>query len=77
MLLNTIQLTKREQEILPLLCNALINKEIADKLSLDIKTIEKHIQNIYKKFGVNNRIGLCKRAMMEGYISYSDWITSV
>jgi DNA-binding CsgD family transcriptional regulator len=48
-------LTARETEILSLLTAGNTNKEIAAKLVLSIHTIERHLQNAYRKIGVRNR----------------------
>jgi DNA-binding CsgD family transcriptional regulator len=48
-------LTVRETEILQLLTAGNTNKEIAAKLVLSIHTIERHLQNAYRKIGVRNR----------------------
>lgn len=53
---NTEKLTSREMEILELLANGLLNKEVAEKLFISSGTVKKHIQNIYEKLHVNNRI---------------------
>jgi len=48
-------LTPRELEILELLSQGYAYKQIADKLSLSIGTIQTHISRIYKKLHVNCR----------------------
>jgi DNA-binding CsgD family transcriptional regulator len=48
-------LTVREAEILRLLTAGSTNKEIAARLVLSIHTIERHLQNAYRKIGVRNR----------------------
>ena len=50
-------LSGREQEILLLLPSSMSVQEIADYLFLTKATIKTHINNIYKKLGVNNRTG--------------------
>lgn len=49
-------LTKREREILELIKEGLQNKEIADNLFISVPTVRKHIENIYTKLHVNNRV---------------------
>jgi DNA-binding NarL/FixJ family response regulator len=34
------------------------NKEIADRLFISTETVKKHIYNVYKKLGVQNRVQL-------------------
>jgi DNA-binding CsgD family transcriptional regulator len=50
-----ITLTKREKEIVNLIADGKSNKEIAQILNVSVHTVEKHLNNIYKKLGVNNR----------------------
>lgn len=49
------QLTARENELLKLLAEGFLNKEIADKLNVTISTVKNHLQNIYVKLHVQNR----------------------
>lgn len=48
-------LTKRELEILELLMDGLSYKDIAEKCSISIQTLNSHIKNIYSKLGVHSR----------------------
>ncbi len=48
-------LTKREHEVLSLLCNQLSDKEIADELSISVLTVKTHARNIYQKLDVKGR----------------------
>ena len=50
--------TPREKEIIKLLLEGFIIKEIANRLHLSRRSIEYHITNIYKKTGVKNRYNL-------------------
>lgn len=50
------RLTKREEEILNLIRQGLLSKEIADKLGLSIYTINNHRKNILAKLHANNAI---------------------
>jgi len=49
-------LTKRETEILNLLAEGNIYKEIATTANISVGTVRKHIENIYKKLRVNNKV---------------------
>jgi DNA-binding NarL/FixJ family response regulator len=49
-------LTKREIEVLQLISNGMINKEIALELNLKEGTIKNHIVNIFSKVQVKNRV---------------------
>lgn len=48
-------LSNRENEVLELLADGLLYKEIADKLFISHGTVRQHIHNIYEKLHVNNR----------------------
>jgi two-component system response regulator NreC len=56
-------LSKREIEILTLICKEFSNAEIAAKLFLSISTVETHRKNLIAKLGVNNTVGLVKYAL--------------
>lgn len=55
------ELTDRENEILHLISTGLIVKEVADKLFLSGNTVTKHLQHIYNKLHVNNRVEAVNR----------------
>ncbi len=55
---NEIEFTKRELEVLKLLCNGLSNAEIAEQLNLSVKTIETHRSKLLLKTGIKNSISL-------------------
>ncbi|ACL76211.1 response regulator [Ruminiclostridium cellulolyticum] len=48
-------LTNREVEVLKLIAEGMINKEIAKALYISEKTVKNHISNIFKKLDVNDR----------------------
>ena len=50
------ELTDREKEILELLSQGLLYKEIADKKFISIDTVKKHVGNIYRKLHVSNKV---------------------
>ncbi|QEM09174.1 helix-turn-helix transcriptional regulator [Mucilaginibacter rubeus] len=52
------KLTKREIEIALLFRKGLTYNEIADILFISVKTVGNHVQNIYDKTGVNNKVAL-------------------
>lgn len=49
-------LTKRELEILEMLANGLVYKEITEKLFISSETVRKHVYNVYNKLHVSNRM---------------------
>lgn len=48
-------LTEREREILQLIASGLSNEDIAARLVLSIRTVERHVSNIYAKLGAEGR----------------------
>jgi ATP/maltotriose-dependent transcriptional regulator MalT len=48
-------LTQREVEVLRLIAAGKSNKEISAELVLSVRTVERHIENLYLKLGVHNR----------------------
>jgi DNA-binding NarL/FixJ family response regulator len=58
-------LTEREKEILHLLVDGLIKKEIAGRLSVSFHTVDMHVRHIYEKLHVNTRTGAVAKAMRE------------
>jgi DNA-binding NarL/FixJ family response regulator len=49
------QLTKREQEILALLAQGYLYKEIADQLGITLSTVRAHLHTVYEKLHVQSR----------------------
>ncbi|WHH59116.1 response regulator transcription factor [Petroclostridium sp. X23] len=49
------QLTQREIEVLELIAEGMLNKEIAAKLYISEKTVKNHVSNIFKKLNVSDR----------------------
>jgi two-component system, NarL family, response regulator NreC len=56
-------LSRRELEVLKMICREYSNAEIAEKLFLSVSTVETHRKNLIAKLGVNNTVGLVKFAI--------------
>ncbi|HVW44911.1 MAG TPA: HD domain-containing phosphohydrolase [Amycolatopsis sp.] len=56
-------LTEREVEVLRLIARGRTNKEVAAALYLSVKTVGRHIENLYTKIGVNSRAAAAVFAM--------------
>ncbi|MCL4489323.1 MAG: response regulator transcription factor [Chloroflexi bacterium] len=61
-------LTEREQEVLKLVADGLSNQEIADRLTISVKTVERHRANIMGKLNLHSRTELVKYAIRKGLI---------
>lgn len=48
-------LSPREAEVLRLLATGLTNREIADRLGLSPRSVQKHLEHVYRKLGVRTR----------------------
>jgi DNA-binding CsgD family transcriptional regulator len=55
-----IELTAREMEVLELIVREHSNQEIADKLSISVRTVDAHRRNLLEKTRVRNTAGLVK-----------------
>ncbi len=60
---DNIELTKRETEVLKLICEGMSNSQIADKLFISLRTVEGHKSNLITKTGVKNSISLVMCAL--------------
>jgi NarL family two-component system response regulator LiaR len=65
-------LSDREMEVLKLVTEGLSNKDIADKLSLSIRTVQGHLGNIFNKLMVSSRTEAVVRALKEGWVTLGD-----
>jgi two-component system response regulator DegU len=59
------RLTRREQELLPMIANGLSNKEIASRLNLSQQTVKNHIHRMFRKVGANDRLEVIEIAGAE------------
>lgn len=51
-------LSERERQVAALIANGRTNREVADALTISIKTVEKHVASVYLKFGLRSRAQL-------------------
>ena len=61
-------LTDREIEVMSLIAQGLINKEIADRLNIGLSTVITHRKNIMDKLGMKSVSALTIYAVMHGYV---------
>ena len=61
-------LTDREIEVMSLIVQGYINKEIADKLNIGLATVITHRKNIMDKLGLKSVSALTIYAVMHGYV---------
>ena len=53
-----VNFTRREREVLELICKGMSNADISDKLHISIRTVEKHRSELLLKTESNNAISL-------------------
>jgi len=62
----TVNLTPREKEILQLIAEGHLNKEIAEQLNLSLKTVLAHRNNMMQKLNIHKQADLVRYAIKEG-----------
>ncbi|MEM9159187.1 MAG: response regulator transcription factor [Verrucomicrobiota bacterium] len=62
------KLTEREVEILSLMADGLVKKEIGDKLAISLHTVNSHIRRIYDKLQVNTNTAAVAKAIREDIV---------
>ncbi len=61
-------LTEREAEVLRLVAAGRTNQEIADELVLSVRTVERHVQNVYGKIGARRRAQATAYVLTRGIV---------
>jgi DNA-binding NarL/FixJ family response regulator len=59
------ELTRRQQELIPMIAQGLTNKEIASHLNLSEQTIKNHIHRMLRKVGANDRLQVVELARVQ------------
>ena len=66
---NAFGLTRREQQVLVLLCEALRNAEIAARLHRSVRIVDQHLEEPLAKLGVDSRLAAAQSAARAGLLS--------
>ncbi|MFC4739738.1 response regulator transcription factor [Flavobacterium ponti] len=61
-IINELEISKRELEILGLLAQGYSNQEIAEKIFVSLSTVKTHNQNLFTKLNVKRRIQAVEKA---------------
>jgi LuxR family transcriptional regulator, maltose regulon positive regulatory protein len=67
-LTTVASISAREREVLRLVCVGLTNREIAARFSISESTVKTHLDNIYRKLGVNSRTQASVQAQILGLV---------
>jgi DNA-binding NarL/FixJ family response regulator len=71
------RLTARESEVLQLVAEGAANKQVAVKLGISIKTVEKHREHLMTKLNIHDTAGLTRYAISAGVIESSVQVTII
>jgi DNA-binding NarL/FixJ family response regulator len=61
-------LSRREEDVLRMIASGLLNREVADRLRISIKTVESHKANAMNKLELQNRVGIVRYALEQGWL---------
>ena len=65
---HKLGLTRREQQLIPLLAQGLTNKEIANRFSLSEQTIKNHVHRMKNKIGAEDRLDIVQLYRVQGFL---------
>jgi NarL family two-component system response regulator LiaR len=69
---SAIELSEREAEVLRLAAKGLNNQDIADGLCISIRTVQGHINSIFRKLNVGSRTEAVFHGVKRGLLSFND-----
>jgi DNA-binding NarL/FixJ family response regulator len=61
-------LTRREQQLIPLIAGGLTNKEIANHFCLSEQTVKNHLYRMKQKIGAEDRLGIVQVCRTQGFM---------
>ena len=61
-------LTRREQQLIPLVAEGLTNKEIANRFCLSEQTVKNHLYRMKQKVGAGDRLGIVQVCRTQGFM---------
>lgn len=65
-------LTNREMQVLKLAAKGMTNREIANALTISVRTVQVHLSNVFSKLGVGSRIEAVLYALRKGWLALED-----
>lgn len=63
------RLSERERQVLACVVDGLPNRQVAHKLNLSVRTVEKHRQRVMRKVGARRATELVKMAVTRGWVT--------
>ena len=65
-------LSRRETEIVKCVASGLRNSEVAERLAIRESTVKTHLNNIFQKLGLRDRLELTRYAIQRGLVALTD-----
>ncbi len=62
-LIESVRMTRREQDVIDLIAQGRSNKEIASQLNIAVHTVKSHVHNILEKLAIHSRLEVAKLAL--------------
>lgn len=66
---QVLGLTRREQQLIPLISQGMTNKEMANHFCLSEQTIKNHLYRMKHKIGAENRLGIVQVCRTQGFLA--------
>ena len=68
---ESVSLSRREQQVLDLICTGMADKEVAAQLSITCATVRTYVARLEQKLGAANRAQLALLARNIGFVGQS------
>ena len=68
------QLTERETEVLKAAAKGMTNREIAEALTISVRTVQVHLSSVFGKMGVSSRTEAVLQALRQGWLSLDETV---
>ncbi len=68
------ELTEREKSVLLLLTRGMKNEEISEELHISVHTTKAHLEMIYEKLDVKNRVQAAIKAIVIGEVNIKELV---
>jgi len=69
--LDSLPLTSRERDVLALVASGKTNSEVATLLAISPRTVQKHLEHVFEKLGVETSTAAALRAVAAAYADLS------